>query len=488
MPWRGIVKNRAKNGDHYWVDAFVVPLRTDGRIVGYMSVRSAPSREAIAAAEKLYQQLNQTKARLVTKTPLGKRITIKARLVLIMAIIGAMLAGGAVIGISGIRFGNKALEEAYSRQMEPIEIAGRITALIGDSRGQLMLALQHSPASAFVAMHDHPGTVHTEAIARNREEVLALAGDLGRRALAGTLKAKADAVIAEMESFFASALMPAREAVLAGNYDNANAILLRQVNPAYAKLAAAAGDLQAALKSAALDAQAKAEERLSLFSVLAVGGSLIALLCIATMAYFLLRAIVAPLNRANEHIERISQGLLTDEIDITNRSEVGRILTRLAEMQVQLKVMIDEIQHAASEVEQQSSQIDTQIAGIVTYSKEQHESAMTVAAATEQFSQSVTEVAAAAGQAAGAAENAKEEVEAAQQSMKASTLATERVVEAVRSSSQAIANLNQAVAKIGDISQVIKEIADQTNLLALNAAIEAARAGEQGRGFAVVAD
>ncbi|MEZ5660617.1 MAG: ribosome biogenesis GTPase Der [Burkholderiaceae bacterium] len=52
--WRAYVKNRRKNGDHYWVSANVTPLRHGERIVGYLSVRSVPSREEVAAAEQLY--------------------------------------------------------------------------------------------------------------------------------------------------------------------------------------------------------------------------------------------------------------------------------------------------------------------------------------------------------------------------------------------------------------------------------------------------
>jgi len=54
MPWRGIVKNRAKNGDHYWVRATVSPIIDCGEVLGYLSLRKNPNRSEIAAAEALY--------------------------------------------------------------------------------------------------------------------------------------------------------------------------------------------------------------------------------------------------------------------------------------------------------------------------------------------------------------------------------------------------------------------------------------------------
>ena len=57
-PWRGIVKNRCKNGDYYWVEANVTPIWENGQVVEYMSVRSKPSAEQIRDAEALYERLN----------------------------------------------------------------------------------------------------------------------------------------------------------------------------------------------------------------------------------------------------------------------------------------------------------------------------------------------------------------------------------------------------------------------------------------------
>lgn len=58
QPWTGMVKNRSKNGDHYWVQANVTPIMEDGKPRGYMSVRIKPSRQEIKAAESLYAQMN----------------------------------------------------------------------------------------------------------------------------------------------------------------------------------------------------------------------------------------------------------------------------------------------------------------------------------------------------------------------------------------------------------------------------------------------
>jgi aerotaxis receptor len=58
-PWMGIVKNRCKNGDHYWVDAYVTPIYENGQVTGYQSVRSKPKAEHVANADKLYQAINK---------------------------------------------------------------------------------------------------------------------------------------------------------------------------------------------------------------------------------------------------------------------------------------------------------------------------------------------------------------------------------------------------------------------------------------------
>lgn len=61
-PWTALVKNRRKDGDHYWVRANAMPLVRNGKPVGYMSVRTKPSREEVDAAGRLYQDFREGSA------------------------------------------------------------------------------------------------------------------------------------------------------------------------------------------------------------------------------------------------------------------------------------------------------------------------------------------------------------------------------------------------------------------------------------------
>ncbi len=98
VPWTGIVKNRRADGDHYWVRANATPVQRGGRIVGYVSVRTQPTRAEIAAAEALYRKMRggvgglAIKRGVVVRTgmlcwmSLGRTASVRLRLVLTLGL------------------------------------------------------------------------------------------------------------------------------------------------------------------------------------------------------------------------------------------------------------------------------------------------------------------------------------------------------------------------------------------------------------------
>ena len=81
-PWMGIVKNRCKNGDHYWVDTFATPIKAGGKIVEYQSVRVHPNPDCVKRAEQTYRQINTGKR----ITALGKSFPLQLKLPLMSVI------------------------------------------------------------------------------------------------------------------------------------------------------------------------------------------------------------------------------------------------------------------------------------------------------------------------------------------------------------------------------------------------------------------
>lgn len=487
-PWQGLVKNRCKSGDFYWVKAFVVPIRMGGTVVAYMSVRSEPGRDEIAQAKPLYESLGAA-GKIDSTPPISKRIGISARIALV---VGSILAIMVALGVSlllQLMQSEKDVDEAYEHYSKPSIALAQIVERMSDNRAQVMLTLQHRPEAASARAHDHPIQIHLETIKANKEKIDQLRAKYESNSTREPEEEKlAQRFFEARNRFVDEGLKPAVEAFNVGDYDKAQSILLSKINPIFKEVSATSGDLSAYLMAQGELANKEAKARSQRALVYSATGIFLALIISIVFSLLLTRSLSSAMNRIIQHFQKMAQGDLTDSIDITGRDEAGKALTELACMQVSLKVMIDEILTATKSIELQARQVEWQTAYVLDQSEQQGDKASSVAAATEEFCQSIAGVSEAAGSTAKAAESAQAIVSETQISMQQSMTATARVVEAVQQSSDTIQELNLAIAKIGDITNVISEIADQTNLLALNAAIEAARAGEAGRGFAVVAD
>ncbi len=157
--WMGIVKNRCKNGDFYWVNAFVTPVFESGKIIGYQSVRLKPSRQQVASAERLYAAVWKNKGGLLQRVlswrpKLFGKILLASSLVLwsffLLAalatpfvswpmFVAALVAQGLAIGLSQwiARPWQKAAAEAAEKFNNPI--AQQVYTQRGDELGQLQL-------------------------------------------------------------------------------------------------------------------------------------------------------------------------------------------------------------------------------------------------------------------------------------------------------------------------------------------------------------
>ncbi len=173
-------------------------------------------------------------------------------------------------------------------------------------------------------------------------------------------------------------------------------------------------------------------------------------------------------------VNAAADGDLTQEITVTGDDAVGELAGGLQRMIADLTGVISQVVEGAAQFTEGSRVVS--------------ESAQTLAQGAQTQSASVEQMSASIEQLARSIDAVKENAGAANLvATETSGLAKEGGA-AVKKSIEAMTRIKASSGQIGEIIQVISEIANQTNLLALNAAIEAARAGEHGMGFAVVAD
>ena len=193
------------------------------------------------------------------------------------------------------------------------------------------------------------------------------------------------------------------------------------------------------------------------------------ILCTILLFVFLrvvIRSITTPLNNAVEIANRIAEGDLTQDIEITSQDETGRLLAAMKHMTEQLNTVVTHVQSVA----------DNLVAG-----------SLEVSSNATQVSQGVTEQAAAAEEASSSMEQMLANILQNAGNAKQTEHVANKAAEDAGVSGQSVEETVTSILEIAEKISIIKDISRQTRMLSLNATIEAARAQDYGKGFAVVA-
>lgn len=229
---------------------------------------------------------------------------------------------------------------------------------------------------------------------------------------------------------------------------------------------------------------------------------LINLIVGSVLVYFIMRSVTTPLNILVKASQKISDGDLTQEVEVLRNDEFGVLAQSFNQMSGSLRTLIMRVGETAEQVAASSEQLSASAQQTGQATQLITESIQNVASGSDQqakrtnettqtvhhMSSSVQHIAANAGE---VEQSVLQTVDTSKNGKKAIKYAfhqMETIHRTVLQLDGMVNNLDEHSIQIGHIISVIKNIAAQTNILALNAAIEAARAGENGRGFAVVAN